>query len=117
MRIGVAKLEISTKMTVVGLIGCAIAIWMQWLSGDPSYPKFPPGPVFFIAVAAIVTFGARWWWTPLMGSLLALLVTSGWFARLPMQLQRLTHPGNIGRFAPGIFVATLGMIPACSSPM
>ena len=92
------------------MIGCAVAIWMQWLSDDPSYPKFPPGPVFFIAVAAIVSFGARWWWTPLMGALLALLVTSGWFARLPMQMQRLTHPSSVGRFAPGIFLATLGMI-------
>ena len=105
-----SNLTFSTKLTVAGLIGCAVAIWIQWLSGDPSYPKFPPGPVFFVAVAAIVAFGARWWWTPLMGSMIALLVTSGWLARLPKQMERLTHPGSIGHFAPGIFVGTLGMI-------
>jgi len=105
-----SSLTFPTKLTVAGLIACALAIWTQWLSGDPSYPKFPPGPVFFIAVAAIVAFAARWWWTPLMGSLIALLVTSGWFARLPTQMQRLTHPGSIGHFAPGIFLGTLGMI-------
>ncbi|HXS78061.1 MAG TPA: DUF4383 domain-containing protein [Terracidiphilus sp.] len=100
----------ATKLTAVGLVGCAVAIWIQWLSGDPSYPKFPPGPVFFIAVAAIVIYGVRWWWTPLLGSLLALLVTYGWFARFPKQMERLSHPGGIGHFAPGIFVGTLGMI-------
>ncbi|HEV2133622.1 MAG TPA: hypothetical protein VGR47_05115 [Terracidiphilus sp.] len=105
-----SNLTFPTKLTVAGLIACALAIWTQWLSGDPSYPKFPPGPVFFIAVAAIVTFAARWWWTPLIGSLIALLVTSGWFARFPKQMQRLTHPGSIGHFAPGIFLGTLGMI-------
>jgi len=110
MKTNLSNLTFPTKLTVAGLVGCAVAIWIQWLSGDPSYPKFPPGPVFFIAVAAIVAFGARWWWTPLMGSMIALLVTSGWFARLPRQMQRLTHPGSIGHFAPGIFLGTLGMI-------
>jgi hypothetical protein len=110
MKTNLSSLTLPTKLTVAGLIACAIAIWIQWLSGDPAYPKFPPGPVFFIAVAAIVAFAARWWWTPLMGSMIALLVTSGWFARLPRQTLRLTHPGSIGHFAPGIFLGTLGMI-------
>lgn len=107
MNTNLSKLTFPTKLTVSGLIGCAFAIWIEWLSGDPSYPKFPPGPVFFIAVAAIVTFAARWWWTPLMGSLLALLVTSGWFALLPRNMQHLTHPGSTGHFAPGIFLGAL----------
>lgn len=110
MKMSLPRLTLPTKLTVAGLIGCAFAIWIQWLSGDPSYPKFPPGPVFFIAVAAIVAFTARWWWTPLIGSALALLVTSGWFAHLPRQMQHLTHPGNTGSFAPGIFIGTLGII-------
>ena len=110
MKTSLSSLTFPTKLTVAGLVACALAIWTQWLSGDPAYPKFPPGPVFFIAVAAIVAFAARWWWTPLMGSMIALLVTSGWFARLPRQTLRLTHPGSIGHFAPGIFLGTLGMI-------
>ena len=110
MKLNLSNLPFPTKLTVAGLVACAFAISIQWLSGDPSYPKFPPGPVFFIAIAAIVAFGARWWWTPLIGSLIALLVTSGWFARLPRQIERLTHPGSIGRFAPDIFLGTLGMI-------
>lgn len=110
MKTNLSNLTLPTKLTVVGLVACALAIWTQWLSGDPAYPKFPPGPVFFIAVAVIVTIAARWWWTPLIGSLIALLVTSGWFARFPRQMQRLAHPGSIGHFAPGIFLGTLGMI-------
>jgi hypothetical protein len=101
-----------TKLTITGLVACAIALWMQWLSGDPAYPKFPPGPVVFIAVAAIVAFAARWWWTPLIGALIALLVTSGWFARLPAAMQRLTHPGSVGKFAAGIFVGAVLQIAA-----
>jgi len=101
------KLTVLTKLTIAGLLGVATAIWIQWLSGDPAYPKFPPGPVIFIAVAAIVAMAARWWWTPLIGALIALLVTSGWFALLPRNVLRLTHPGSVGKFAAGIFAGTL----------
>ncbi len=106
------NLTLLTKLTAGGLVAVAIALWTQWLSGDPAYPKFPPGPVIFIGVAAIVVFGARWWWTPLIGSLIALLVTSGWFARLPGGMLRLNHPGSVGKFAAGIFLGTLLQISA-----
>jgi hypothetical protein len=48
----------------------------------------------------------------LIGSLLGLLVTAGWFAMLPKEMLRLTHPGTIGNFAPGIFAGMLGQIVA-----
>ena len=112
MNTNATRLTLPTKLTVYGLVACALAIWTQWLSGDPAYRTFPPGPVFFIAVAAIVAFGARWWWTPLIGSLIALLVTAGWFALLPKELLRLIHPNSIGHFAPGIFLGTLAQIAA-----
>lgn len=110
MKTNLANLPLLTKFTIAGLVGCTLAIWMQWLSGDPAYPKFPPGPVFFIAVAAIVVFASRWWWTPLIGALISLLVTSGWFARLPQNMQRITHPGSVGNFAAGIFVGGMLLI-------
>ncbi len=106
------KRTILTKLTFVGLISVAVALWTQWLSGDPAFPTFPPGPVIFIAVAAIVAFGTRWWWTPMIGALIALLVTSGAFVRLPGEVLRLTHPGSIGKFAAGIFVGKLLQIAA-----
>jgi hypothetical protein len=106
------ELAFLTKLTAGGLVTVAVALWMQWLSGDPAYPKFPPGPVLFIGVAAIVVFGARWWWTPLIGALIALLTTSGWFVRLPAEMLRLSHPGQVGKFAAGIFIGTLLQISA-----
>ena len=106
------ELGFLTKLTAGGLVTVAVALWMQWLSGDPAYPKFPPGPVLFIGVAAIVVFGARWWWTPLIGALIALLTTSGWFVRLPAEMLRLSHPGQVGKFAAGIFIGTLLQISA-----
>jgi hypothetical protein len=105
-----AKLTFLTKLTPGGLVAVAIALWMQWLSGDPAFPKFPPGPVIFIGVAAIVIYGARWWWTPMLGSLIALLVTAGWFARLPQAMLRLNHPNEVARrfcIASGAFYLTL----------
>jgi Predicted membrane protein (DUF2306) len=101
------NLTAPTKLTVVGLAACAVAIWIQWLSGDPAYPKFPPGPVFFVVVAVIVALGSRWWWTPVLGALVALLTTLGWFSRLPAELLRLSHPAQVGNFATGIFIGTL----------
>lgn len=103
----IAVLSPATKLTAAGLVACAISLWTQWLSGDPAYPKFPPGPVFFIVVAAIVVYGARAWWTPLVGALISLFTTAGWFTRMPAEMQRLTHPGSIGTFATGIFLGTL----------
>lgn len=101
-----------TKMTATGLVAVAIALWTQWLSGDPAYPKFPPGPIVFVGVAAIVIWGTRWWWTPLIGALISILVTSGWFVRLSQEMLRLRHPGEVGKFAAGIFLGTLLQIAA-----
>jgi hypothetical protein len=106
------ELTFLTKLTAGGLVAVAIALWTQWLSGDPAFGKFPAGPVLFIAVAAIVIWGARWWWTPMIGALISILTTSGWFALLPREMLRLQHPGQVGRFAAGILVGTALQISA-----
>jgi hypothetical protein len=104
------KLTVLSKLTVVGLISVAVALWTQWLSGDPAYLGFPLGPVLFIVAAGIIVLGTRWWWTPLIGGLMALLTTSGWFVRLPAEVLRLAHPGSVGKFAAGIFLGTLQIV-------
>ena len=68
--------------------------------------------MIFIAIAGIIVLGARWWWTPLIGALIALLVTSGWFVRLPAAILRLTHPGSVGKFAAGIWIGSMLQIVA-----
>ncbi|HEY4049080.1 MAG TPA: DUF4383 domain-containing protein [Acidobacteriaceae bacterium] len=101
------KLTGLSKLTAGGLAGCAAAIWIQWLSGDPAYPKVPPGPIIFVLIAAMIMLGTRWWWMPILGALVSLMTTAGWFARFPAEMLRLNHPGTVGRFAAGIFVGTL----------
>jgi Domain of unknown function (DUF4383) len=112
LRRPLAAAPLASKLTTAGLLVSALAIWIQWISRDPAYRTFPPGPIFFVVVAAIVAFGTRWWWTPLIGALLSLLVTAGWFARLSPEVQRLTHPASLGGFAAGIFLGTLLQITA-----
>ncbi|MGA8531876.1 MAG: DUF4383 domain-containing protein [Acidobacteriaceae bacterium] len=112
LRRELAAAPLASKLTTAGLLASALAIWIQWLSRDPAYRTFPPGPIFFVVVAAVVAFGTRWWWTPLIGALLSLLVTAGWFSRLSPEMQRLSHPASLGGFASGIFLGTLLQITA-----
>jgi hypothetical protein len=48
------KTDISLKVAASGLPAVAIALWTQWLSGDPAHPTFPLCPVLFLGIAAIV---------------------------------------------------------------
>jgi hypothetical protein len=97
-------LPLFTKITIAALTATAVSLWIQWLSGDPAFPKFPPGPVFFIAVAIVIFYGRRLRWTPLLGSLVSLMTTSGFLVRISAETLRLTHPSSVGKFAPGIFL-------------
>jgi hypothetical protein len=99
-----------TRLTAAGLVCSALAIWIQWLSGDPAYRGIPPGPILFVLFAGIIVAAARWWWSPMLGTLISALTTVGWFVRLPDEALRLIHPTTIGRFAPGIFIGTLFLI-------
>jgi len=95
-------LPLSTKITIAALVTTVVSLWIQWLSGDPAFPKFPPGPFFFIGVALVIFYGCRLRWTPLLGSLVSLMTTSGFLVRISAEMLRLTHPSRVGKFAPGI---------------
>jgi hypothetical protein len=97
------QLPLLTKITIAALVATAVSLWIQWLSGDPAFPKFPPGPIFFIVIAMVIYYGRRLKWTPLLGSLVSLMTTSGFLARMPAEMLRLTHPAQVGKFAVGIF--------------
>src|SRR3954469_719296 len=99
-----AQLPLFTKITIAALVTTAVSLWLQWLSGDPAFPKFPPGPVFFIVVAIVIFYGRRLRWTPLLGSLVSLMTTSGFIVRISAEMLRLTHPSRVGKFALGIFL-------------
>jgi hypothetical protein len=86
------------KLAVAGLVGNAAGIWMQAFSGDPDYPAIPPGPIVLIVVALGVAFThRRWWWTPIIGTLLSLLITVGAFMT-PGTARRLNDPAAVGPF-------------------
>ena len=92
-------LSLAAKLTVAGLLGNAIGIWIQALSGAPEYPTIPPGPIVLVVVAAAIAVGTRRWrWLPLAGALLSLLITVGAF-RTPYTANRLSNPGAVGAFA------------------
>ena len=97
-------LPLFTKITIAALVATAVSLWIQWLAGDPAFPRFPPGPVFFIVIAVILFYGRTLRWTPLLGSLVSLMTTSGFLVRISAETLRLTHPSSVGKFAPGIFI-------------
>jgi len=98
------QLPLFTKITIAALVITGVSLWVQWLSGDPAFPRFPPGPIFFIVIAMMIFYGRRWRWTPLLGSLISLMTTSGFMVRISAEMLRLTHPSRVGKFAPGIFL-------------
>lgn len=97
-------------MTAMALVGVAVGIWIQALSGAPEYPALPPGPLILMAVAAVVATVARWRWIPLAGALLAGLILVGAFAT-PWTANRLSQPVAVGLFT-GTVIQMLALIAA-----
>jgi hypothetical protein len=67
-------------------------------------PQVPARSCFFIVVAIVIFYGRRLRWTPLLGSLVSLMTTSGFIVRISAEMLRLTHPSRVGKFALGIFL-------------
>lgn len=85
-------------LTVVGLVGAALGIWIQAFSGVPDYGTvLPPGPIILVLIGAAIGLTSRWWWTPIAGAALSGLIIVGAFVH-PGTGARLTDPGAIGPF-------------------
>ena len=96
-------------LTVIGLVAAAIGIWIQSISGVPDYPsRFPPGPIILVVLAVGIALGARWWWTPLLGALLSLLIIVGAFVR-PGTGSRLSDPTAVAAFT-GTLIQMIGLV-------
>src|SRR6478672_10592236 len=79
-RSGMTRLSLALKVTLFGLVGAMIGIWIQSISGVPDYgSRFPPGPFVLGAIAGVLWLGGRLWWTPLIGAGVCLLITIGAF--------------------------------------
>jgi hypothetical protein len=103
------------RLTVIGLVAAALGIWTQALSGVPDYPsRIPPGPIVLVLLALVIAFGyRRYRWVPILGSLMALLITVGAYVR-PGTANRLSDPGVTGAFIGTVIqmLALLVTIPA-----
>ena len=94
------SLSPAVRLTIAGLVGNAVGIWIQALSGAASYaayPIMPPGPIILVIVAIVVAALRRWWWTPLLGGLLSAWISVGAIV-LPETAQRLGNPAAVGEF-------------------
>ena len=103
-----AVLPWSSKLTAIALVGVAVGIWIQALSGVAEYPTFPPGPVALLAVAAVIVLVDRWWWIPMSGLLLSALILVGAVVR-PGTANRLSDPAAVGAFT-GTLIQVLALV-------
>ncbi len=88
-----SSLSPASKLTVVALIAAA-GIVIQIVAGI-DFPTIPPGLIILLVAVGLVAFG-RWWWTPIVGTVVGLSQFIGLF--LAEQGERLLDPGPLGGF-------------------
>jgi hypothetical protein len=98
----------SSKLTAMALVGVAVGIWIQALSGAPQYPTIAPGPIVLVALAVVIALVDRWRWIPMTGTLLSALILTGAFAT-PWTANQLSHPEAVGVFA-GTVIQMLALL-------
>jgi hypothetical protein len=54
----------------IGIVGLLI----QWIADPPKFNGFPPGIIFVAAFGVLVVLTARWWWSPLLATLISLWI-------------------------------------------
>ncbi len=98
-----SSLSPASKLTVVALIAAA-GIVIQIVAGI-DFPTIPPGLIILLVAVGLVAFG-RWWWTPIVGTVVGLSQFIGLF--LAEQGERLLDPGPLGGFV-GIWIQLLAV--------
>ncbi len=99
-----SSLSPASKLTVVALLIAAAGIVIQIVAGI-DFPTIPPGLIILLVAAGLVAFG-RWWWTPIVGTVVGLSQFIGLF--LADQGERLLDLGPLGGFV-GIWVQLLAV--------
>lgn len=54
----------------IGILGLLI----QWIADPSKFGGFPPGIIFVAAFGVLVVLTARWWWSPLLATLISLWI-------------------------------------------
>ena len=95
-------------LVVAGLLLAAAGIPIQIAAGVDDYPTIPPGLVLLVVAAAVVWFGARWRWTPLVGVVLAIFLLVGAVVT-GTTADRLSEPGQLWPFT-GTLIQVIGLV-------
>ncbi|KAA8890783.1 hypothetical protein F3087_06000 [Nocardia colli] len=67
----------NTKLSLYGLIIGILGLIIQWIADPAKFPGFPPGILVIAVFAIAVALTARWWWTPLLATLIAAFIALG----------------------------------------
>ncbi|MFE9583275.1 hypothetical protein ACFYO1_43360 [Nocardia sp. NPDC006044] len=71
------QLPKNTKLSLYGLATGILGLIIQWIADPAKFPGFPPGILVIAVFAILVALTARWWWTPLLATLIATFIALG----------------------------------------
>ncbi|MEV6557213.1 hypothetical protein AB0M22_15955 [Nocardia sp. NPDC051756] len=92
----------NTKLSLYGLTIGILGLIMQWIADPAKFPGFPPGILVLAVFALAVALTTRWWWTPLLATLIAAFIALG--GLLGGALLDNLSSGNIGTLAGNIIL-------------
>jgi hypothetical protein len=62
----------------IGILGLVI----QWIADPAKFPGFPPGIIIVAVFGALVVLAGKWWWSPLLATLISLWIVGLGFGLL-----------------------------------
>jgi hypothetical protein len=70
----------AARIALAGL-GIGIAgLVIQWIADPGKFPAFPPGIAIIAVFGALAVLTAKWWWSPLLATLISLWIGGVGFA-------------------------------------
>lgn len=90
----------AARIALAGLGVGVIGLVIQWIADPGRFPAFPPGIIIIAVFGALVVLTARWWWSPLLATLISLWIGGVGFALVLR---------NFGVGNPGLAVSTAVM--------
>ncbi|PXX63191.1 hypothetical protein DFR70_106249 [Nocardia tenerifensis] len=106
-RISLTTLPGNTKLSLYGLGVGILGLVIQWIADPDKFPGFPPGILVIAVFGLLVVLGARWFWTPLLATLVAVFIMIG--GLLGGDLLDNLRSGDLGTIA-GNIVLYIGLV-------
>lgn len=99
----------TTKLTVGALLIAAVGILLQYIAGVGDFPTIPPGPIILVVLAGVIAF-TPWRWIPILGTVMGVALTVGFFQQ-DESVDRLTDLTPILGYI-GLWVQAAGVVVA-----